>query len=309
MGKTFQRIHASSVGNFDRNTNKIPGWITANGGIYTKEVTNGVTHLIASRDAFVSNDPAVIEAKRLGTVKIVSYDWLAESLLSRTRSPRNAQTYLWVNILKEEKDRKKRPTENGRGEKQEVELDKETEGKDEAEGQAKVATAEEKKGKLESVKKRRKKRGRGKSRDPFDTKQRTEGAKQIASQHRIYEAEDVTHLVNLSRPADPDRKRMETIELKIFETREAPHTYATHIRMSISGPCKTALLAPIGSTLQTAMVAFKDYFKAQNGREWDDRYSDEGPAPRVDAEGNAEPPHKGWFRFDSRRPLWMEWLG
>lgn len=45
----------------------------------------------------------VAEAKKLKTIKIVSYDWLAESLLSKHRRPRLVKEYLWTNILENEK--------------------------------------------------------------------------------------------------------------------------------------------------------------------------------------------------------------
>jgi hypothetical protein len=53
MRKTFQKIHASFVGDFENNTSKTPQWITANGGNYSKEVIEAITHLISTRDAFV----------------------------------------------------------------------------------------------------------------------------------------------------------------------------------------------------------------------------------------------------------------
>ncbi|KAL5042563.1 hypothetical protein BDW71DRAFT_189950 [Aspergillus fruticulosus] len=46
----------------------------------------GVTHLIASRGAYNQNFPAVAEATKLGTVKIVSYDWWAQWLFPKNRA-------------------------------------------------------------------------------------------------------------------------------------------------------------------------------------------------------------------------------
>lgn len=42
-------------------------------------------------------------AKQLQTVKIVSYDWLSDSLLSKTRKPKAEKQYLLENVVKEEK--------------------------------------------------------------------------------------------------------------------------------------------------------------------------------------------------------------
>lgn len=42
-------------------------------------------------------------AKKLGTVKIVAYDWLEDSLLSNTRRPKPEGPYLLKNLMKPEK--------------------------------------------------------------------------------------------------------------------------------------------------------------------------------------------------------------
>lgn len=55
MGKSFQKIDASSVGNFGDNTDKIPQWIRANGGVYVKEIDDSVTHLVATEAAVKKN--------------------------------------------------------------------------------------------------------------------------------------------------------------------------------------------------------------------------------------------------------------
>ncbi|KAL4915911.1 hypothetical protein BDW62DRAFT_117512 [Aspergillus aurantiobrunneus] len=167
MGKTFQKIHASSVGSFENNTNKIPQWITANRGTYSKEITGDTTHLVATKEVFKGNSTAVVEAKKLETVNIVSYDWLVESLLSKSRTPRLAKSYLWVSILKNEKKK-------GQGQEKIPENEGDQVG-GHAEGDQKKGrqTAKAKKAKVTPVKKRRKKRAPAKSTDPFDTKSRT----------------------------------------------------------------------------------------------------------------------------------------
>ncbi|KAL4786348.1 hypothetical protein BJX76DRAFT_355253 [Aspergillus varians] len=311
MAKTFRKIHASSFGNFGSNTSKIPQWITANGGTYSKNISNEVTHLIATKESFEQNGPAVAEAKRLRTVKIVSYDWLADSLLSKGRTPRLVKKYLWADILKREK--KKGQREVGLAEKDQLEGDQ-TERSVRKRGQ----TAEIKNPKLKSIKDKRKKRRPGKlfilsiiallpltphflanSTDPFDTKHRTAKAESIASNHRLYEAEGVTYSATLVRPSNTAGNTKETVQIKVYETIEAPHTYATHLRFSHRGSSKTGFLAPLYSSLDTAVVAFKNCFKAQTGKEWEDRLNEIAPSPKEDENGNTEPRHRGWFWFDS----------
>lgn len=41
-------------------------------------------------------------AKAIGTVKIVSYDWLEDSLLSRSKRPKPEEPYLWKKLLRED---------------------------------------------------------------------------------------------------------------------------------------------------------------------------------------------------------------
>lgn len=57
MGKTFARIHASSVGKFEKG-DKIAQWIRYNGGQFSREVHDGVTHLISSPAAYKENAEA-----------------------------------------------------------------------------------------------------------------------------------------------------------------------------------------------------------------------------------------------------------
>ncbi|GLB12601.1 hypothetical protein AtubIFM57258_010643 [Aspergillus tubingensis] len=55
MGKTFKNIHASSFGKFDGISEKIPQWIRANGGQYSKDISTDITHLITTKEAFKDN--------------------------------------------------------------------------------------------------------------------------------------------------------------------------------------------------------------------------------------------------------------
>ncbi|BCR97159.1 BRCT domain protein [Aspergillus luchuensis] len=55
MGKTFKNIHASSFGKFDGLSDKIPQWIRANGGQYSKDISKNLTHMITTKEAFKDN--------------------------------------------------------------------------------------------------------------------------------------------------------------------------------------------------------------------------------------------------------------
>ncbi|KAL5339905.1 hypothetical protein BJX70DRAFT_142715 [Aspergillus crustosus] len=302
MGKTFQKVHASSVGDFGNETNKIPRWIVANGGTYSTEITNSVTHLISTREAYVQNDLAVVEAKWLKNVRIVSYDWLSESLLLNNRIPRKTTPYQWDAIFKDEKQKRQAEKAASKGQTKPTHQQERK-----AEGLVKVATAKEKRDKLKSIK-RKKKRGPVKSKDPFDTKRRTPKAQATAANYRLYEAGGDLYSATLVRPTGSARNTNETIQLKIFETITSPRKYATHIRVTCTGPSKTDFLAPLGSSLKAAQTAFKTYFKTQTGKDWENRLDGTTPPPKTNENGNREPPHKGWYWFDSGSTAWGSWF-
>ncbi|KAL3479708.1 hypothetical protein BJX99DRAFT_255144 [Aspergillus californicus] len=340
MGKSFDKIHASSVGSFEHNTSKIAQWVIANGGIHSKNISNDTTHLITTREAFEQDVPAVTEAKSIGTINIVSYDWLTSSLLSKGSRPRAAKPYLWENILKEEKrelQEKKNETKMSQAKKGQVKKGqvkktqaktrqtkkrqlrkgqlrksqtkkapiKEEQPKEEQTEESQIEqghpagsrTAGERKHKLTATKKKGRKRA-VKSRDPFDDKPRTPKAQIIASRHGLYEVGGVTYSATLTR-LSAFRNTREKVQLKICETIKSPHTYATHIRYSRHGMSRTEMLAPIGSSLDTAMSVFKELFSTQTGKEWEDRFDGIAPTPRKDDDGTVQPPWKGWFFFDT----------
>ncbi|KAL4934105.1 BRCT domain protein [Aspergillus undulatus] len=157
--------------------------------------------------------------------------------------------------------------------------------------------AKDKAAKLKSTKKRRKQRAR--STDPFDTKRRTPKAQKIASRQRHYKADGVIFNATLVRPSLIARHHKETVQLRLYETTKSRRTYATHISFTRQGPSKTDPLAPLGSDLATAMVEFKDFFKARTGKEWENRLNWLSPVPKRDENGNTVPPYMGWFWFDS----------
>ena len=55
MGKSFKRITVCTVGKFGDNTDKIPLWMNANGGTYSKILDDSVTHLVVTEEAYKVN--------------------------------------------------------------------------------------------------------------------------------------------------------------------------------------------------------------------------------------------------------------
>lgn len=58
MGKSFAKVHLCSAGRLGDNGSKIPQWVQANGGTYSRQVTQDVTHLVTTKDAYMNNIPA-----------------------------------------------------------------------------------------------------------------------------------------------------------------------------------------------------------------------------------------------------------
>ena len=102
----------------DRKLEKIKGWIRHHGGTYSPDVSPCVTHLVCSkrhfkekvdlgkqgswrytvvytfvmRSAHISR--VVKKAQRIKTVKIVSWDWLEDSLLSMKSKAKHESEYI-----------------------------------------------------------------------------------------------------------------------------------------------------------------------------------------------------------------------
>ncbi|KAI1915620.1 hypothetical protein LOZ53_001417 [Ophidiomyces ophidiicola] len=103
MGKTFRRIKACIAGNFGAQGDKIKQWVEANGGSFYKQVGPGITHMIATEAAFRKAVPEVRAAKRIRNIRIVSIEWLEDSLMSKSKRPKREGDYLWASKIKTRK--------------------------------------------------------------------------------------------------------------------------------------------------------------------------------------------------------------
>ncbi|PTU23149.1 hypothetical protein P175DRAFT_0475098, partial [Aspergillus ochraceoroseus IBT 24754] len=244
ISKTFRKVHACSVSNFGTNTHKISQWIRANGGEYYKTISTDVTHLICPAEKFRGNIPEVEQAKKLGSIHIVSYDWLEDSLLSKTRKPLPEAPYLWENILKDNKPTVQQAKRNGKNQKQ-------------------------------------------KSR--FSAKKYPGIFLRALAVRKNYGPQG--HLFRTIEPGDVE-----------------PHVYAAHVKYSWVRVSKSKLLTPVGVPLDSALHAFKEGFKKETGKEWDERADSAIPPPKRDSNGKLLPSHEGWFSYDDRSGLLSSFL-
>ncbi|PWY81216.1 BRCT domain protein [Aspergillus eucalypticola CBS 122712] len=275
MGKTFKNIHASSFGKFDGISDKIPQWIRANGGQYSKDISKNITHLITTKEAFKDNVEAVREAKRLRTIKIVSFDWLEDSLLSKNRRPKRETEYLLANILKSEK--KKRGNEKVKIRKREEEEPR--------------------------------KKGNLKNQDPFGRKRKGVKAGTAVSRYHTYTDEEarVTYNATLVRLMQ-GKSCKERYVVRVYESNREPHVYATHLEYSRIGKQQSQLLTPLKADRDLAVTAFKETFKDKTGKEWEERLDDILPEGKRDTDGKLLPPHQNWFYYEDRAGLLSNFL-
>lgn len=106
MGKTFNKIVACSTGDHPGSQNEhIKKWVENNGGRFTKELDDEVTHLICSKQAWqryheigefvMSHFPAEllmiyrhpVKQARRRRIQIVRFRWLEDSLMRKGKRP------------------------------------------------------------------------------------------------------------------------------------------------------------------------------------------------------------------------------
>lgn len=67
-------------------------------------------------------------------------------------------------------------------------------------------------------------------------------------------------------------------------------------------------LAPPKSDMAAAVDAFKQFFKAQAGKAWEDRNDASLPTPKTDNEGNVLPAHEGWYFYESQDNIFTTFI-
>jgi hypothetical protein len=94
----LDRLVIAIVGSFPHEPKQVRQWIDKNGGKFSATVKKGVTHLIASKEAYKKAEGPVQQAIDMG-IPVVSYDWFDDSLQSRRKL--GTKKYTWEVIRKE----------------------------------------------------------------------------------------------------------------------------------------------------------------------------------------------------------------
>ncbi|KAF1829619.1 hypothetical protein BDW02DRAFT_592480 [Decorospora gaudefroyi] len=97
------KLVIATVGTLPHDLKDVRKWIDKNGGKYSANVKRGVTHLIASKEAWKKADNLVQQATNMG-IPVVSYDWFDDSLQARRKL--STRKYSWEVIKKESKKKK-----------------------------------------------------------------------------------------------------------------------------------------------------------------------------------------------------------
>lgn len=99
----LSHLTISATGTLAHDPTQLKKWTEANGGKWVPRVQKGVTHLIASKDAWKKRVDAVQQAIDVGAC-VVSYDWLEDSLQRKRKLAE--KKYTWEHLRQEGRKRK-----------------------------------------------------------------------------------------------------------------------------------------------------------------------------------------------------------
>lgn len=117
-------------GNFSSADPEIKRWVQANGGVYSKQITDNTTHLVVTKSNWRARNPEVNAALQNPEIKIVTWDWFDDKLREKGRV--TDSKYLWSRIdedrLKQkQKQQKAAEREKNRADKEEAKKKKDAE--------------------------------------------------------------------------------------------------------------------------------------------------------------------------------------
>ncbi|KKY24146.1 putative brct domain-containing protein [Phaeomoniella chlamydospora] len=101
MGKTsFSKVVLCHTGDFGERNEKIRKWVEYHGGKVEHRLSPETTHLVASEKAWKKGHDLVRKATKQSSVDIVTFDWLEDSLHTKSATPKSVRKYLWSKIDK-----------------------------------------------------------------------------------------------------------------------------------------------------------------------------------------------------------------
>ncbi|KAI9709830.1 MAG: hypothetical protein M1812_007622 [Candelaria pacifica] len=257
MKNCLENLTLAITGEFGsaRSHENLRRWIKNNGGAFAEQIDDQVTHLICSMDHWKKQHANVKEAMRYPDIKVVSYDWLEDSLHSK-RARKETKKYMMKSILtqkRSEKAGKRRAIKEGVKTFQKGCNDAKTD--------------------LLSTKK---------TTDNYHTYHdetgfgydvvlaRADLSKNINERHHLKVLPCPNHLPP-SPPPKPPFLPQSKLSMKLFESHAIPHLYCTYTRYSRPGRSAGEDLTPIGSLFSPCFAAFTKFFKTKTGLRWEER--------------------------------------
>lgn len=116
------------------------------------------------------------------------------------------------------------------------------------------------------------------------------------------------YALGVSRTIDTFANLYLSNHLQIFETTTEPHTYAAFAKYSRVGKSQVEPLTPAKSDKNVAINAFKQFFKQETGKDWEERTDGKMAAPKTDEDGNLLPAHQGWYALEGTGNLFTDWM-
>ncbi|OCL09245.1 hypothetical protein AOQ84DRAFT_388320 [Glonium stellatum] len=269
-------------------------WVENNGGTWATSVTARTTHLICSKEHWKKKAPLVKAAQRDPDIKIVTFDWLEDSLLKSTH--KREKPYMWKTIekarlkekkeirAKERKQAKHDVAKFGRGCKSAMsDLQSGT-----SKARSKPTSTSWFSSSLDALQRARAERATADAPAPPMPTQKSSSISHQQAQSDFHtapgadEPTDLYHIymdstgfeydITLTR-IDLTNNRNERYHLRLYESHTEPHTYCTHIRLSKPSELpKTQLLVPLASPFSTAFRGFCNVFRKRTLLLWDERF-------------------------------------
>ncbi|KAL8783499.1 MAG: hypothetical protein Q9195_009369 [Heterodermia aff. obscurata] len=284
MKYPLKRFTIAVTGDFGhaRTHEKMKQWTEHNGGEFSREISNEVTHLVCSKEHYKNMAPFVLQAKHIPSIKIVSYDWLEDSLMNHR--PLREEPYLMKrrNLRDVEKRAKKRETR-----KQNIKKGSESSClyRDETQHLIRAGSETLRKELVHALAD-----GYQIYRDhtsfPYDIT--LVRANLLENKHNACHLKvrppplpslfsSPPPLFPIVRPPFLLRARVHILNvraqrLQLYESHSVPKYYACFVRYSESGhKTMSEVLSPTGSSLEGAMGVFRMFFALKTGVVWEER--------------------------------------
>ncbi|KAF6221291.1 hypothetical protein HO133_002146 [Letharia lupina] len=264
MGKQpLKRFTIAITGYFgeQRSSEQMRKWIHNNGGIFAYNVSPKITHLVCSKEDFKKNVAMVQKARQLRTVKIVSWDWLEDTLMKE--HPMKESEYLMAPLVKcaaDNKEKKKAARKENirKGNGYHIYQDCTKFNYDVTLARTNLLVNKN---------------------DRFALKVCYPSSPTYTPPHKRHLTPDpmittpIFPIIPLSPRARARIHCPRAQRLQLFESHATPKYYACYAKYSSPGHAPTSeMLAPIGSPWETAWDAFQGFFELKTGKKWEERF-------------------------------------